>query len=153
MKIISGGQTGVDRAALDFALEHGIEIGGFCPKGRIAEDGVIDLRYDLTELLTNDYSQRTLKNVVSSDATLILYFDKLSGGTLNTRNYCMEEKKPYLLIDVSKKTLKSYGNEVLDWILKNNVQTLNLAGPRHSKCELCYELTKSLLAFVFNSRD
>lgn len=149
MRIISGGQTGVDRAALDFGLEHGIEIGGFCPKGRIAEDGLIDLRYGLTELSNSNYSQRTLKNVVSSDATLIIYYEKLSGGTLNTRDYCMEQKKPFLLIDVSQKTLDSYGKEVLDWILKNNVQILNLAGPRHSKCELCYGLTKSLLAFVF----
>ncbi|WP_321322897.1 putative molybdenum carrier protein [Thiomicrorhabdus sp.] len=145
MKIISGGQTGVDRAALDFGLLHQIEIGGYCPKGKIAEDGVIPSKYGLTELSSQNYSQRTLKNVINSDATLIIYFDKLSGGTLNTRDFCRQEDKPVLLIDASQKTPNYWGQKAKEFVSNYHVNTLNVAGPRSSKCSLCYEYTMRLL--------
>lgn len=81
MKIISGGQTGVDRGALEAALEAGIECGGTCPAGRKAEDGIIPEIYPLTELESTVYSDRTRKNVIDSDATLIIHFGRLEGGT------------------------------------------------------------------------
>lgn len=145
MKIISGGQTGVDRAALDFGLLHHVDIGGYCPKGKIAEDGVISSKYGLTELSSENYSERTLRNVIDSDATLIIYFDKLSGGTLNTRDFCTNESKPFLLIDASQKTLSYWGQEAKKFVLNYGVETLNVAGPRSSKCSLCYEYTLNLL--------
>ena len=83
MKIISGGQTGVDRAALDVAMEYGIDAGGWCPQGRLAEDGIIPDNYPLTELPGADYCQRTRKNVIDSDGSVIIYFGKPAGGLKN----------------------------------------------------------------------
>ena len=101
LKIISGGQTGVDRAALDAALESGISAGGWCPEGRQAEDGPIAEKYPLQELPDGGYKERTLKNVQDSDATVIIYFVTISGGTGETIAYCLNEKNTYLLIDGS----------------------------------------------------
>lgn len=83
-RIVSGGQTGVDRAALDVAMQLSIEHGGWCPRGRLAEDGTIPSRYDLRETRSAKYHVRTERNVVDSDATLILYRKSLTGGTLLT---------------------------------------------------------------------
>ena len=82
IKIISGGQTGVDRAALDVAIELGLQYGGFCPKGRLAEDGIIQDKYKLTELHTSHYKMRTFANVQASDGTLIIHSGRVSGDTL-----------------------------------------------------------------------
>ena len=87
-KIISGGQTGVDRAALDAAISLGLEHGGFCPKGRVAEDGIIPVEYKMDELDTEEYSVRTMKNVQCSDGTLILHQGKITGGTTLTDEFC-----------------------------------------------------------------
>ncbi|MCX7173435.1 MAG: putative molybdenum carrier protein [Proteobacteria bacterium] len=89
-KIVSGGQTGVDRAALDWAVQQGIPHGGWCPKGRIAEDGAIDSRYELQETNSAKYPQRTKQNIIDSDGTLILNSGELDGGSLETR----ESKRP-----------------------------------------------------------
>ena len=102
MKITSGGQTGVDRAALDAALKLGIEVGGWCPEGRLAEDGPISENYPLQELIGGDYVDRTLRNVRDSEATLILYFDSLQGGTEQTLDFCQQEQKPYFLINAKE---------------------------------------------------
>ena len=99
-KIISGGQTGVDRAALDVALAMGIDCGGWCPKGRRAEDGSIPSRYPLAETASPAYSQRTKRNVRDSDATLILARGQPRGGTLLTKRTAVELGKPCLSIDL-----------------------------------------------------
>jgi hypothetical protein len=100
-RLIAGGQTGVDRAALDVALELGIPCGGWCPKGRKAEDGVIHDRYPLAETPSGGYSQRTKWNIRDSDGTLILAWGKQAGGTLLTVNECIRTGRPHLEIDLS----------------------------------------------------
>jgi hypothetical protein len=102
IKIVSGGQTGVDRAALDRALSMGVEAGGWCPEGRISEDGVIPATYPLSELSGAGYPERTRQNVIDSDGTIVIYFACPSGGTTLTMDYCIEEEKPYLVIDAEK---------------------------------------------------
>ena len=99
IKIVSGAQTGVDRAALDAALECAVALGGWCPAGRLAEDGVIPSRYPVEELPRAGYRQRTKRNVVDSDGTVIIYFGYPSGGTEQTLVFCIKEKQPYVLID------------------------------------------------------
>src|SRR4051794_11040714 len=99
-RLVSGGQTGVDRAALDVALDLGIPCGGWCPRGRKAEDGVIPDCYPLTETSSGDYSQRTRWNIRDSDGTLILTQGEPTGGTLLTVQVCRSTAKPYLVVDL-----------------------------------------------------
>jgi Circularly permutated YpsA SLOG family len=99
LKIISGGQTGVDRGALDAALKSGIECGEWCPAGRLAEDWIIPPRYPVLELANASYSDRTRRNVADADATLIICAGELSGGTRETLEFCREMAKPHLVID------------------------------------------------------
>lgn len=100
MKIISGGQTGVDRAALDFALNNEIVCGGWCPKGRIAEDGQIHEKYPLQEASAESYSWRTELNVRDSDATLVLSSGKIGNGTELTIKMAQKMRKPIFIIDL-----------------------------------------------------
>ena len=95
-KIVSGGQTGVDRTALDVAIQLGLEHGGWCPRGRMAEDGRIPECYQLTECAEPDYRLRTEQNVIDSDGTLILFHEPLTGGTRLTRRFARKHIKPYL---------------------------------------------------------
>jgi len=130
LKIISGGQTGVDRAALDAALELGIPCGGWCPEGRRAEDGPIDLRYPLRETTSRDYRVRTEKNVKEADGTLILTRGLAGGGTALTIHFAQKHHKPHLVVDLSAET----GPEkVRDWIDNNRIRVLNVAGPRETE--------------------
>ena len=99
-KIISGGQTGVDRAGLDAAIQHNISHGGWCPRGRRAEDGTIDTRYQLVETASHDYSQRTEFNVRDTDGTLILNMGTLDGGTAFTARVAESIPKPCLILDL-----------------------------------------------------
>ena len=131
-KIISGGQTGVDRAALDFAIENQISHGGYCPKGRKAEDGIIPRRYQLIETVSPNYRQRTEKNLMESDGTLVLYQEPIIGGTYLTIQLCHEKMKPIHLIDLNRDQTRS----ILlfeQWIENNHVYILNIAGPRQTK--------------------
>ncbi len=99
LKIISGGQTGVDRGALDAALALGVECGGWCPAGRLAEDGTIPKRYPVMELANAGYAERTARNVADSDRTLVISNGVPLGGTRETVGRCVEMRKPYLIID------------------------------------------------------
>lgn len=132
-KIVSGGQTGVDRGALDAALAAGFPCGGWAPWDRMAEDGVIPERYPLVVLPKGGYRQRTRMNVVDSDGTAILYYETLKGGTRLTRNLCALEKRPYILIDARRVTEPAVAaGEVFKFVQEKGIQTLNVAGPRAS---------------------
>jgi hypothetical protein len=128
-KFVSGGQTGVDRAALDTALTLGIPCGGWCPKGRKAEDGAIPDRYPVTETETADYEERTRLNVRDADATLILASGPLSGGTGLTAETAAAQGKPCLVADPFS---PPEAQAVARWLAENEVRVLNVAGPRES---------------------
>jgi hypothetical protein len=132
-KVISGGQTGVDRAALDAAMEAGIAVGGSCPKGRRAEDGVIPPRYPLEELSGAEYGSRTEKNVADSDATLILNKGSLTEGSRGTYDFTLRRHKPCLLVQLDAAEMLAPA-EVVSWLEREQVKVLNVAGPRESKC-------------------
>ena len=129
---MSGGQTGVDRAALDAALAHGAACGGWCPQGRKAEDGVIPAHYPLVELSGGDFIDRTRKNVEDSDGTVIIYFDHPSGGTERTLEFCLVEKKPYLLIDATELPAARAATRIAKFAATLPGGRLNFAGPRAS---------------------
>ena len=135
-KIISGGQTGADRAALDAALEWGIPCGGWCPKGRRAEDGRIPERYPLEEASSSQYPLRTRMNVEDSDGTLIFTRGSPRGGTLLTLKLARQLRKPYILADPSREEdLSAFPA----WLRQNQIRTLNVAGPREGEAPGIYK--------------
>lgn len=139
MKIISGGQTGVDRAALDVAIKHGIDCGGWCPAGRLDEFGKIPARYPLQELESGGFSERTFQNVKDSDGTAIIYPGKLGGGTEQTVRHCQELQRPYELIDASRVSAADAAKLIFDFVRKHKIEILNFAGPRQSEWREGYE--------------
>ena len=143
--IVSGGQTGVDRAALDAALELGVSCGGWCPAGRLAEDGPLDPSYPLNETASSQYVERTQRNVIDSDATLIVYFDRLEGGSKKTESFCQQHNKPYLLLDMAQHDRTSAVTKLINFINENRIQVLNVAGPRASKQKQAYPVTRELM--------
>lgn len=127
--IHSGGQTGVDRAALDAAMARGVAVGGWCPQGRRAEDGPLPARYPLTETGSAEYAERTLLNVREADATLVLTRDDPNDGTALTIETARALAKPLLVVDLGA------GKEVAPvaaWLREEGVRVLNVAGPRES---------------------
>lgn len=145
-RIVSGGQTGVDRAALDVAIELGLSHGGWCPRGRKAEDGVIAAHYDLQETSSSHYYVRTRRNVLDSDATLILYRDEIKGGTKLTQRYAEQYGKPYLAVRLSDADRQV----IRRWLHEYDIRKLNVAGPRESDCPGIYEEAKQCLAAVLS---
>jgi hypothetical protein len=133
VKIISGGQTGVDRAALDVALKHGIDCGGWCPAGRLDEFGRIPDEYPLRELETGGFTERTLQNVKDSEGTVIIHPGQLSGGTEHTVRFCVELQRPHQLIDASKLSTEEASKLIADFVRTNRIDALNVAGPRQSE--------------------
>ncbi len=131
-RIISGGQTGADRAALDWAIAHRLPHGGWCPRGRLAEDGVIDARYQLRETPEAEYLQRTEWNVRDSDATLIVSLaPRLSGGSLATIELAAAHDKPCLHLSALQEPPDN-ARQLENFLRKHKVGILNVAGPRAS---------------------
>ena len=159
-KIISGGQTGVDTAALNAAMALDLDFGGWCPKGRINEDGIIPPIYDQLNEITGEYASekenydaRTVLNIRDSDATLILVPsipvpEKIKDGTILTIAEVKKQDKPYLIINLSISDELNL-ELCLTWLIENNIHILNIAGPRESNWvgigESAYQLLVSLL--------
>lgn len=146
-KVVSGGQTGVDRAALDAALDAGLPVGGWCPPGRRAEDGEIPDRYLLRETPTEDYAERTAWNVRDSDGTLIIALEELSGGTALTQEEAERRGRPWLRVDPAAADAVS---AVRTWIDEEDIRVLNVAGPRASEGDRVYQHARSILDRLFS---
>lgn len=140
--IVSGGQTGVDRAALDAAIGVGTEIGGWCPQGRRSEDGQIPLLYGLKETASRNYTVRTEWNIRDSDGTLIIAMKTLTGGTRLTWQLTKKHQKPCYVVHLresadaelfsSQNSPTDHCSAVVEWIRENRIRVLNVAGPRAS---------------------
>ena len=148
LKIISGAQTGVDRAALDVAIELGIPHGGWVPKGRKAEDGIIPEKYDMMEMPTERYAVRTEKNILDSDGTLILSRGVLTEGSDLTRQLAIKHARPWLHTDLEKMGADEAERIIGAWLKRREISILNVAGPRASKDPGIYRLTKDILKRV-----
>jgi hypothetical protein len=143
--IFSGGQTGADRAALDWACHKSIPHGGWCPKGRLAADGPLPLRYQLRETESTGYRQRTKLNVRDSDATLIFNIGELDGGTLQTVLFAQTLKKPYCVFQLDLVALEETASELFGWLARTRLLKLNVAGPREEKRPGIYARVFSVL--------
>lgn len=132
-EIVSSGQTGVDRAALDWARQRGVIHGGWCPKGRLAADGPLPEHYLLRETESTGYRQRTKLNVKDSDATLIFNMGPLDGGTLQTVRFAQTLCKPHLVVQIDEMALEAAAHNVRAWLVEGRFRTLNVAGPREEK--------------------
>jgi len=153
VKIISGGQTGVDRAALDVALKNGIDCGGWCPVGRLDEVGRIPNRYPLKELEHGGFTERTLQNVKDSDGTVIIYPGTLSGGTEQTVRFCVEQQRPHQLIYAAAISVEDAAKLILDFTRKHEIEILNVAGPRQSEWPDGYDYAFRVLDIFLMSID
>lgn len=143
-KVVSGGQSGVDRAALDWAAQTGLELGGWCPRNRQAEDGIIDSRYPLRETPSSDPAQRTEWNVRDSDATLILTLASArSRGTDLTQQLARRLGRPHLCLDLDDAAATE---PIGDWLGRHQVRILNVAGPRESEAPGIYSRAKEFLS-------
>ncbi|MFA5191135.1 MAG: putative molybdenum carrier protein [Verrucomicrobiia bacterium] len=146
-RIVSGGQTGADRAALEFAIEHNISHGGWCPKGRRAEAGPIDPRYNLMETPSANYEQRTEWNVRDSEATVIFTLSpELSGGSKKTEDFAKKHAKKCLHLHAKLETPAVFLTKFVEY---HKVQVLNVAGTRGSKEPTVGQFVKRVLEEAF----
>ena len=148
-KIISGGQTGVDRAALDAAFNLAVAHGGWIPKGRITENGPLPEKYNLKETRSSSYADRTAKNVQDADGTLIISRGLLTGGSEYTREMAIKHERPWLHIDLSQTAAFQAASAVNQWILQNEIEILNVAGPRASKDPAVYQEALNIIESAY----
>jgi hypothetical protein len=148
-KIVSGGQTGVDRAALDAAIALGVPHGGWLPKGRRAEDGPLPGTYQLQEMDSALYKDRTLQNVIDSDGTLIIARGPLSGGSIITLKAAKANDKPCLHINLKNMPAFLATSKIVEWLMDFNINILNVAGPRASKDPTIYDDAKKIIEAVY----
>lgn len=144
LKIVSGGQTGVDRAALDAAMTLSLPCGGWCPKGRKSEQGTIPSNYPLQETASADYRQRTEWNVRDSDGTLIIVNAPPSGGTQLTIDMAQQQQKPYYIVQLNRE-LSEQQITFYHWLNQHKIAILNIAGPRASQDITIYQQSHQLL--------
>jgi hypothetical protein len=153
-KIISGGQTGADRAALDAALELGVAIGGWVPKGRKAEDGPVADHYTgLQETESGHYETRTRYNVRDADATLIITHGELHGGSRYARDEAESQDKPWLHVDLDEWSKENAVLAIRSWLSRLDVKTLNIAGPRESSDPGIYKATRDIVRIILKKQD
>ena len=143
--IVSGGQTGADRAALDWAIARGIPHGGWCPRDRLAEDGPLAACYRLEETPSRRYRQRTRWNVRDSDGTLIVNLGRLEGGSALTRSCAAELGKPCLVVQLDEGVSEALLGETGAWLAAHHIRRLNIAGPRESKRPGIARVTREML--------
>ena len=136
----------MDRGALDAALEHGFPCGGWCPEGRLAEDGRIPDRYPLTELAGSGYRQRTIRNIVDSDGTVICYAGEVTGGTKLTLSQCLRKNRPFLLLDALEVSADRAGERIVAFIEAHGIGVLNVAGPREGKWPGAHDYCFTMIA-------
>jgi hypothetical protein len=148
-KIISGGQTGVDRAALDVAIKLAVPHGGWIPKGRITESGPLPENYRLKETPGSNYTERTEKNVLDADGTLIISHGRLTGGSEYTREMATRHNRPWLHIDLDQIAAFQAASVINQWVHQNKVEVLNVAGPRASKDPSVYKYTLNILESAY----
>ena len=148
-KIISGGQTGADQAALDAAIKLGIPHGGWIPKGRLTENGPLPKKYDLTEMPVTSYALRTEQNEIDSNGTLIISHGKLTEGSDYTRKMALKHHRPWLHINLNKTPAFKAANLIRSWITENTIEILNVAGPRKSKDHSIYQDVSKLIETIY----
>lgn len=151
LTIVSGGQAGVDRGALDAALAAGTPCGGWCPAGRRAEDGPIDTKYPLSETASEHYIVRTRQNVIDSDGTLVIYFGSLAGGTARTIEICHDLNKPCYCLDAECTSPAQAAQLIKQFIAEHHIVTLNVAGPRASKQAQAQRYTQETLGLLLSA--
>jgi hypothetical protein len=150
-KIISGGQTGADQAALDAAAKIKIPYGGWIPKGRKTEAGRLPDRYRMCEMPTKSYALRTEQNVVCSDGTLIISHGPLSGGSKYTQAMAAKHSKPYLHINLCESGDAKAAESAKAFVKENKIKILNVAGPRASEDPRIYLAAMRLITRVLSS--
>ncbi len=148
-KIIAGGQSGADQAALDVAIKLGIPHGGWIPKGRLTENGPLEDKYQLQEMDSTGYNKRTEQNVIDSDGTLIISHGTLTGGSEFTREMAVQHNRPWLHVDLNKSITFHAAQEIRSWIKDHKIGVLNVAGPRASKNKKIYKATTDILETAF----
>ena len=147
-KIISGGQTGADQAALDAAIEMGTPHGGWVPLGRMTENGRLSRRYKMQEINAIDYDQRTELNVIDSDGTLLFSQGELKGGSALTKRLARKHLKPCLHIDIETMSEYKAVEIIKSWLEVRNIETLNVAGPRASESPVIYDIVLNIMKSV-----
>jgi len=148
-KIISGGQTGADRAALDTAMKLNIPHGGWLPKGRLAEDGPLPDKYQLKEMDSPSYPKRTEQNVIDSDGTLIFSHGELIGGSKLTQEFAEKHSRPFLHVDLNRTISFDAAMDINSWVQKNGIKILNVAGPRAGNDPNIYQAVAGILEALF----
>ena len=148
-KIISGGQTGADQAALDVAIKLGIPHGGWIPKGRRTEKGALPDKYLLQEMPDDNYAKRTEKNVIDSDGTIIFSHGKLTGGSELTQIFTQKHNRPHLHLDLNIRSEFQAAQMIKDWVNLHHIEVLNVAGPRESNDPKIYRTTVDILQTAF----
>lgn len=149
---ISGGQTGVDRGMLDACLDNDFPCGGWCPEGRLAEDGPIDEKYPLQVLPGAGYPERTRENVLDTDGTLVIFQEEVSGGTKSSQKLARSRRKPYLLLDFAELNVEDAAQQAFEFIFDKGLWRINFSGPRASGWpeahDIAYQFTSKLIELV-----